>query len=202
MVGSTAKNSCAAAEAAWQARPSGVWPSTSTCANNGRSASGFSRPSRAAYARFSGLGLACALDLRVGAAGARLTTAFAGIGLTADSGLSWTLPRLVGAGRAAALLLLAEPFTTEQALEMGLLNIVVPPEQVLPVATELAVRLAAGPTAAYACIKESVAFGADSTLVEALGKEDELQTRAGQTSDHVKAVKSFLAKEIPTFEGR
>ena len=69
-------------------------------------------------------------------------------------------------------------------------------------ATELAVRLAAGPTAAYACIKESLAFGADSTLVEALGKEDELQTRAGQTSDHVNAVKSFLAKEIPTFEGR
>jgi 2-(1,2-epoxy-1,2-dihydrophenyl)acetyl-CoA isomerase len=150
----------------------------------------------------AGLGIACALDLRVGAAGARLTTAFAGIGLTADSGLSWTLPRLVGAGRAAALLLLAEPFTTEQALEMGLLNMVVPPEQVLPVATELATRLAAGPTAAYACIKESVAFGADSTLLEALAKEDELQTRAGQTSDHANAVKSFLAKEIPTFEGR
>ena len=52
----------------------------------------------------AGLGLACALDFRIGAAGARYTTAFAGIGLTADSGLSWSLPRLVGAGRAAALL--------------------------------------------------------------------------------------------------
>ena len=150
----------------------------------------------------AGLGIACALDLRVGAAGARLTTAFAGIGLTADSGLSWTLPRLVGAGRAAALLLLAEPFTTEQALEMGLLNMVVPPEQVLAVATELAVRLAAGPTAAYACIKESMAFGSTAGLLDTLAKEDELQTRAGQTSDHASAVKSFLAKEIPTFEGR
>jgi 2-(1,2-epoxy-1,2-dihydrophenyl)acetyl-CoA isomerase len=150
----------------------------------------------------AGLGIACALDLRVAAAGARLTTAFAGIGLTADSGLSWTLPRLVGAGRAAALLLLAEPFTTEQALEMGLVNMVVPAEQVLTVAQELAARLAMGPTAAYACIKESVAFGASSSLVEALAKEDELQTRAGKTSDHARAVKSFLAKEIPTFEGR
>jgi 2-(1,2-epoxy-1,2-dihydrophenyl)acetyl-CoA isomerase len=150
----------------------------------------------------AGLGLACALDLRIGAAGARYTTAFAGIGLTADSGLSWTLPRLVGAGRATALLLLAEPFTAEQALEMGMLNMVVPPEQVLAVATELARKLAAGPTAAYACIKESMRFGADSTLVEALAKEDELQTRAGKTADHHGAVRSFLAKTPPVFEGR
>ena len=150
----------------------------------------------------AGLGIACALDLRIGAAGARYTTAFAGIGLTADSGLSWSLPRLIGAGRAAALLLLAEPFTAEQALEMGMVNMVVPPEQVLAVATELAQKLAAGPTAAYACIKQSVAFAADSTLVDALAKEDELQTRAGHTTDHHNAVRSFLAKEPPVFEGR
>lgn len=150
----------------------------------------------------AGLGLACALDLRVGASGARYTTAFTGIGLTADSGLSWTLPRLIGAGRAAALLLLAEPFTSEQALEMGLLNAVVDPEQVLPVALELAERLAAGPTAAYACVKESLAYGATSTLVAALAKEEELQARAGRTQDHTAAVRSFLAKEKPTFVGR
>ena len=150
----------------------------------------------------AGLGLACALDLRVGAAGSRYTTAFAGIGLTADSGLSWSLPRLVGLGRATALLLLAEPFTAEQALEMGLLNIVVPAEQVLEVATELARRLAAGPTVAYACLKQSTALAADSTLVDALAKEDELQTRAGATEDHAGAVRSFLAKVPMSFQGR
>jgi len=150
----------------------------------------------------AGLGIACACDFRIGAAGARYTTAFAGIGLTADSGLSWSLPRIVGAGRAAALLLLAEPFTAEQALEMGLLNAVVPAEQVLPAAVELAGRLAAGPTTAYACIKESLAFGASAGLVETLAKEDELQTRAGATEDHRNAVQSFLAKQPPTFTGR
>ena len=150
----------------------------------------------------AGLGIACALDFRIGAAGSRYTTAFAGIGLTADSGLSWSLPRLVGAGRAAALLLLAEPFTAEQALEMGLLNAVVAADQVLTAAQELAVRLASGPTAAYACIKESLAYAADASLVEALGKEDELQTRAGDTADHRAAVQSFLAKQIPVFSGR
>jgi 2-(1,2-epoxy-1,2-dihydrophenyl)acetyl-CoA isomerase len=149
----------------------------------------------------AGLGIACACDFRIGASGSRYTTAFAGIGLTADSGLSWSLPRLVGSGRAMALLLLAEPFTTEQALEMGLLNAVVPAEQVLPAAQELAARLAAGPTAAYACIKESVGHSSNSSLADALAKEDELQTRAGATADHQNAVRSFLAKTPPVFTG-
>jgi 2-(1,2-epoxy-1,2-dihydrophenyl)acetyl-CoA isomerase len=150
----------------------------------------------------AGLGLACACDLRIGAAGSRYTTAFAGIGLTADSGLSWTLPRLVGGGRATALLLLAEPFTAEQALEMGLLNAVVPAEQVLPAAQELATRLAAGPTTAYGLIKQSVAFATSSDLPAALEKEDELQALAGRTEDHQGAVRSFLAKEPAVFTGR
>ena len=59
-----------------------------------------------------------------------------------------------------------------------------------------------GPTAAYACIKESVAYAATSSLVDALAKEDELQTRAGGTADHVGAVRSFLAKQVPVFSGR
>ena len=150
----------------------------------------------------AGLGLACAADFRIGAVGARFTTAFTGIGLTADSGLSWTLPRLVGAGRAAALLLLAEPFSAEQALEMGLLNAAVAPEQVLPAALELAERLSQGPTTAYACVKDSLRFAADSTLVDALAEEDRQQTLAGRTQDHAAAVRSFLAKQPAVFSGR
>jgi len=150
----------------------------------------------------AGLGLACACDFRIGAAGSRYTTAFAGIGLTADSGLSWTLPRLIGGAKATALLMLAEPFTTEQALEMGLLTAVVPPEQVLPAASELAARLAAGPTVAYAALKQSLRVAASSTLDEALEEEDVQQARAGATQDHRAAVRSFLTKQAPVFAGR
>ena len=150
----------------------------------------------------AGLGIACACDFRIGAAGSRYTTAFTGIGLTADSGLSWTLPRLVGSGRAMALLMLAEPFTSEQALEMGILNACVAPEQVLPAATELAGRLAAGPTSAYAAVKESVRFGSDASLADTLAKEDELQTRCGATVDHAAAVQAFLTKTPAVFTGR
>ena len=108
----------------------------------------------------AGLGFALACDLRVAAAGATFATAFAAIGLTADSGLSATLARSVGAARAAELLLLGESFTAEQAAEWGLVRAVVPAEQVLDAALELARTLAAGPTAAYAEIKQALALGA------------------------------------------
>jgi len=73
---------------------------------------------------------------------------------------------------------------------------------VLPAALELATRLAAGPTAAYGLVKESIAYAATATLVDALAKEDELQSRAGATEDHTAAVRSFLAKQPPVFSGR
>ena len=85
---------------------------------------------------------------------------------------------------------------------MGLLNAAVAPESVLPAALELAERLAQGPTTAYACVKASLRYAADSTLVDALAEEDRQQTLAGRTSDHAAAVRAFLAKEPTAFTGR
>lgn len=150
----------------------------------------------------AGLGLACACDFRVGATGARWTTAFTAVGLTADSGLSFTLPRLVGGAKATALLMLAEPFTTEQALEMGLLTALVAPDRVLPVAVELAARLAQGPTTAYALLKQSLAAASAGDLAAALETEEQLQAAAGATADHREAVRAFLAKRPAVFSGR
>src|SRR3954466_6435561 len=73
----------------------------------------------------AGLGIALAGDLRVAAAGSKFTTAFTGIGLGSDSALAWRLAHAVGTARAAELLLLAEPFPAETALEWGLVNRVV-----------------------------------------------------------------------------
>lgn len=150
----------------------------------------------------AGAGLAFACDFRIAAAGVKFLLAFANVGLTLDSGVSWTLPRLVGLGRATALALLAEPFTAEHALEMGLVNAVVEPERLLPAALELAERLANGPTAAYAAIKESLAYGATHSLADALAKENELQTLVGHSVDHATATAAFVNKQKPTFIGR
>ena len=150
----------------------------------------------------AGAGLAFACDFRFAARTAGFLLAFANVGLTLDSGVSWTLPRLVGQARATALAILAEPINADSALEMGLVNAVVEPEKVLPTAQELAARLAQGPTAAYAAIKQSIAFGASADLASALAKEDELQTAMGQTQDHRTSTAAFVAKEKPHFIGR
>ena len=150
----------------------------------------------------AGLGLALACDLRVAAAGAKFTTAFTAIGLTPDSGLSATLARAVGAARASELVLRAEPFTAEDALAWGLVGTVVPADELAGAVAELAARMAAGPTAAYATAKRAMHHAWGLPLVDVLGAEHDDQVRLGATSDHQRAVASFLAKQRPTFEGR
>ena len=149
----------------------------------------------------AGLGLALAGDLRVAAAGAKFTTAFAGIGLSSDSGLASRLVHCVGGSRATELLLLPEPFTAETAATWGLVHRVVAPEQVLAEARALAARLAAGPTLAYRAIKRVLASAATDRLEDTLALEAELQTALGATRDHREAVEAFLAKRPPEFLG-
>jgi 2-(1,2-epoxy-1,2-dihydrophenyl)acetyl-CoA isomerase len=149
----------------------------------------------------AGLGLALACDLRLAAAGARFSTAFTAIGLTCDSGLSATLVRAVGAARASELILLGEPFTAEQAAEWGIVSRLVPPEELPAAAAELAGRLAAGPTLAFAEAKRAIAAAVQPPLDTVLRDEGEAQRRLGTSADHAGAVEAFLAKRRPEFHG-
>ncbi len=150
----------------------------------------------------AGLGIALVGDLRVAAAGAKFTTAFTGIGLSSDSALAARLVHCVGVSRATELLLLPEPFTSETAAQWGLVHRVVPPEEVVAEASALAARLATGPTAAYRAVKTVLASAATDALEDTLALEARLQTRLGQTADHLEAVEAFLAKRAPDFTGR
>ena len=149
----------------------------------------------------AGLGIALAGDLRVAAAGAKFTTAFTGIGLGSDSALAWRLVQAVGAPRAAELLLLPEPFPAETALRWGLVHRVVDADRVLGEARALAGRLAAGPTAAYAAVKQVLAAAPTDGLEDTLAREAVLQVELGRTRDHAEAVEAFLAKRAPWFTG-
>lgn len=149
----------------------------------------------------AGLGFALACDLRVFAAGATLGTAFSAIGLTCDSGLASTLPRAVGEARARELVLLGRNFTPEEAVPWGITGEIVPADDVVVAATTTAVRLAAGPTLAYAESKRLLAVGLDRTLADTLGEEAVAQARCGMTQDHIGAVAAFLDRERPTFTG-
>ncbi|WP_128379596.1 enoyl-CoA hydratase/isomerase family protein [Streptomyces cavernae] len=150
----------------------------------------------------AGFGFALAADYRVVADTAAFNTSFAGVALTADSGISWTLPRIVGPGRAADLLLFPRSVNAEEAYQLGIANRVVPSADLAAEAEKVARSLAEGPTVAYAAIKESLAHALAHTLDETLEKEDELQTRAGASEDHGIAVKAFIAKERPKYLGR
>ncbi|KPI26255.1 Enoyl-CoA hydratase/isomerase [Actinobacteria bacterium OK074] len=150
----------------------------------------------------AGFGFALAADYRVVADTASFNTSFAGVALTADSGVSWTLPRVVGPGRAADLLLFPRNISAQEAYELGIANRVVPSAELRVEAEKVARKLAAGPTVAYAALKEAVAFGASHSLEETLEKEDELQTLAGASEDHGIAVRAFVNKEKPVYLGR
>lgn len=150
----------------------------------------------------AGFGFALACDYRVVADTASFNTSFAGVALTADSGVSWTLPRLIGQSRAADLLLFPRSISAQDAYALGVVNKLVPAAELAAEAAAVARALAEGPTLAYAALKESLAYGAGHTLAGTLEKEDELQTRAGASQDHTIAVRAFLDKEKPEYVGR
>jgi 2-(1,2-epoxy-1,2-dihydrophenyl)acetyl-CoA isomerase len=150
----------------------------------------------------AGLGLALACDLRVFAEGATLGTAFTGIGLTCDSGLSATLTRSVGESRARELVLLGTTFKPADAVAWGISGQVVAAEDVAPTAAALAARLADGPTTAYAESKRLLAGAFGRSLAETLEAEAEAQVRCGATEDHRNAVDAFTSKARPAFTGR
>ncbi|MDP9849075.1 enoyl-CoA hydratase-related protein [Streptosporangium lutulentum] len=149
----------------------------------------------------AGAGLAFACDLRIASEKAKFAMAFGGIGLAPDSGTSWTLQRLVGLPRATELLLLGEPLDAARALELGIVSQVVPADELSATAHRLAVRLAQGPTSAYAATKRALEHAASSSLADALALEAELQDACVKTDDHLNATRSFLNKERPVFEG-
>jgi 2-(1,2-epoxy-1,2-dihydrophenyl)acetyl-CoA isomerase len=150
----------------------------------------------------AGASLAFACDLRIVAETAGYNLAFANIALSCDTGSSFTLQRLVGRAKAIELLYFPRTVTADEALELGLATQVVPAGELAEVVSEVAARLAAGPTAALGAMRLSLAFAADHTFTESVAFESAQMTRTGQTADHAAAVAAFLAKEKPVFEGR
>jgi 2-(1,2-epoxy-1,2-dihydrophenyl)acetyl-CoA isomerase len=150
----------------------------------------------------AGAAFAFACDFRIVADSAGFNMAFSAVGLSADSGSSWTLPRLVGMAKAKELLLLPSTIPAAQALELGLATEVVEASAVGDRARALAARLAAGPTVAYGAIRRSLAFSAGHGIDESLDFERQMMELTGSTDDHRGAVKSFLSKERPAFDGR
>jgi 2-(1,2-epoxy-1,2-dihydrophenyl)acetyl-CoA isomerase len=150
----------------------------------------------------AGASLALACDFRVLADAAGFNFAFAGVALSCDTGVSWTLPRLVGRAKAIELLYFPRTIDAAESEQLGLATSVVPAGELSTTVSELAARLAAGPTVAYGSIRRSVAHSAGHDFETSVRFESEMMTRTGATEDHRIAVDAFLAKESPSYRGR
>ena len=150
----------------------------------------------------AGLSLALACDLRLMASSAILTTAFARVGFAGDYGGTYFMTQLVGAAKARELYMLSERVSADEALRLGLVNWVCPPEALADRTRELAQRLAAGPAVAYRYMKENLNRAMAGEIDECLDLEATHHIHCGQTEDHREAAKAFVEKREPVFQGR
>jgi 2-(1,2-epoxy-1,2-dihydrophenyl)acetyl-CoA isomerase len=150
----------------------------------------------------AGLNMALGCDLIVASENARFSEIFARRGLSLDFGGSWLLPRLVGMHRAKELALLAEIIDAGRAADMGLVNRVLPDDELDAFVDDWAARLAGGPPIALAMSKRLLNNSLNVTMEEALDDEGLSQTVNFGTRDTPEAIKAFMEKRDPVFEGR
>lgn len=149
-----------------------------------------------------GLDLACVCDLRVAADNAKFASSFIKMGIIPGDGGAWILPRTVGLARAAEMILTGDTYSAAQVLEMGLISQVVPADQLLATAQQLAARVVANPAKALRLAKRLLREGQQLRLSDVLELSAAFQALAHETQDHVEAVDAFLEKREPRFTGR
>jgi len=150
----------------------------------------------------AGLAIALACDIRLAAESAFVSTGYARVGLSGDYGIAWLLTRLVGTARARELMFTAARIDAATCERLGLVNRVVPDAE-LPAATmALARDLAAGPRLALRAMKDNLEHALSDDFLTALDHEAELMVAAARTEDHKEAVRAFIAKRAPVFQGR
>ncbi|MDJ0851550.1 MAG: enoyl-CoA hydratase-related protein [Myxococcota bacterium] len=149
----------------------------------------------------AGFSLACATDLAVAGESAKFTMAYTRAGLTPDGSSTWFMPRLIGRRLTLELMLTNRLLSAEEARDLGLVNQVVPDDQVAGVAAELAAKLAQGPTRSFGAVKRLVLSSGDQGLETQMELESAAIAAAGGTADGQEGVAAFLAKRAPKFTG-
>ncbi len=150
----------------------------------------------------AGMSLALACDLRIAASSARMTTAFAKVGLSGDYGGTYFLTQLVGPSKARELYLTAEILDSARLLALGLATKVVPDAALTEETMDLATKFASGPRVAHRYIKRNLKVAEEGSLSDALDAEAFGMLRCRETADHAEAARAFVEKRAPVFTGR
>lgn len=150
----------------------------------------------------AGLSICLACDIRIASDQARLGTAFARVGFSGDFGGTYFLTNLVGTAKARELYFSGEMLNADEALKLGMVNRVVPAASLAEEVHAYARRIASGPRVAYAYMKANLNAALHSDARAMLDREALGQSLTGLTEDHKEAVKAFLEKREPKFQGR
>ena len=150
----------------------------------------------------AGFNLALACDLRIASTNATFSQSFAKVGLHPDWGGSYFLPRLVTPNKACEMFFLGDTIDATEAHRLGILNFVVPPDQLEAETRKLAERLRNAPAVALAAAKQAVYLSQAAELEEMLRFETEAQMRCFESHDGAEGVRAFLEKRPPKFTGR
>lgn len=149
----------------------------------------------------SGVVLAAACDLRIASRTVKFKLAFASAGRCGDPGGSFLLTRLLGSARARELYLLDDPVDAERALSLGLVGAVVDDDALEAETEGLALRLARGPTGAYAAMKRNLNAAETGSLEETMAAEATANAHASLSHDGKEAARAFNEKRPPNFRG-
>ena len=149
----------------------------------------------------AGLSLMLQADLVIAAEGTRFNLAYINLGTSCDVGASWALPRLVGLRHALEIALLGDSLTSADALRLGLVNRVVPADQLSAEVTALAERLANGPTLAYGAMKRLMRNAFEHDLGAQLAAEAQAFAGCAATHDMRAGIEAFFAKQPAAFQG-
>jgi 2-(1,2-epoxy-1,2-dihydrophenyl)acetyl-CoA isomerase len=149
----------------------------------------------------AGMNLALACDLRIASEQATFTQAFSRLGLHPDWGGTFSLPRLVGLGRAFEIFWLGEAVTAEEAKRLGLVNFLVPYNSLPEETSRLAARLAAAPPLPLALLKQSFYERIQTELDRVLESEVAAQMKCFASEDFIEGLRAFSEKRAPKFTG-
>ena len=150
----------------------------------------------------AGMNLALGCDIRLASTAAKFSQAFVKRGLHPDWGGTYFLPRVVGMAKAAELIFTGAVIDAAEALRLGIVSQVLPPEELLPAARALAGAIAAGPPIAIRLAKRGLYRNAESDLRTALEYETFAQNTCFETEDAAEGIKAFVEKRAPQFRGR
>lgn len=150
----------------------------------------------------AGLSIALACDFRIAARGAKITTAFAKVGLSGDFGGTYFLTQLVGSAKAKELYLLSDVILAEEAERLGIVNRAVDPKELEAETMALAKRFASGARITQGLMKKNLNIAEKGDMLLSFDTEALNHSRSAQTEDHAEAAKAFVEKRAPVFKGR